>query len=805
MRPKPVILLLTVLSCTCLSLYSQDQIRGGKVTAVRLPYYAPVPSSTSFADSSHSGTDTQKHSQLLLPITRQAGKKGFSSFALPADGKTISGGGKNGNEGASSSKAPLLQIHGNILYNVDYRSYIDTPYAENDVYYHTIQTYLDVTYKNSYPMRVYLTNRFGNSAFTRRFTDLNMQFNANDFKNRIRQTIQNYPTPHLPGDSLHYHELAFQNKFIELEKLKAWLNSSFVIQKLVEEKEKVLYPGKDTLLSVDTGLDRHALQVNLQYKITRPGFTVPDYLKDLVKMPEKPMGEEREKYLRLPDSAFLKRYENGRKQVDSLAKELAVLEKKYLRARQQAAEKKDKQKTGLYQAASLEELQGEMAERGVPDSALPAGYKTLWAIKSLGIGRTMVDYSELSAKNVSINGVQVEYNPSYYVAFAAGTINYRFRDFLVKNANTGGQHLYLVRVGRGEKNGNNIILTWYTGKKQLYNSNGNSQAAQPDFHLMGFTLEGNYRLGPATLLTAEVAKSSLPYYTNAERKHTLLSDAVRFNEHSNEAYSLKVQTAVKATDTRIQAFYKHYGANFQSYSLITTGMQQRAWLLKADQPFFRKQLMVTGSLKENDYTNPAANVSYQSNIVFKSIQATLRIPKWPVFTAGYYPSAQLTKLADNAYTENMFYSLVANMSYYYKVNSVNMSSTAMYTRFYNKQSDSAFIYANTTNLLVNQAFFYDRLTCQTTGSAALGQGYNLYTVDNEVQYALFSWLSAGAGIKYNRQTYYNITQMGYRGNVVIRIKKLGEFQLMADKGFIPGANRQLVENTTGRFSYFKIF
>ncbi|MDB5245614.1 MAG: hypothetical protein JWQ40_8 [Segetibacter sp.] len=76
----------------------------------------------------------------------------------------------------------------------------------------------------------------------------------------------------------------------------------------------------------------------------------------------------------------------------------------------------------------------------MPDSVLPRGYKNLLGLRSFTIGRSVVDYSELSVKNISIKGIQVEYNPYYYYAFAPGFVDYRFRDFIVRNRNTSPQY-----------------------------------------------------------------------------------------------------------------------------------------------------------------------------------------------------------------------------------------------------------------------------------------------------------------------------------------------------------------------------
>ena len=44
-----------------------------------------------------------------------------------------------------------------------------------------------------------------------------------------------------------------------------------------------------------------------------------------------------------------------------------------------------------------------------------------------------MNYSELTIKNISITGVQAEYNPSYYYAIAAGTISYQYRNYFFLN------------------------------------------------------------------------------------------------------------------------------------------------------------------------------------------------------------------------------------------------------------------------------------------------------------------------------------------------------------------------------------
>jgi hypothetical protein len=356
------------------------------------------------------------------------------------------------------------------------------------------------------------------------------------------------------------------------------------------------------------------------------------------------------------------------------------------------------------------------------------------------------------------------------------------------------------------KEGNNIIFTYYTGKKQLYNINtGASTTSAPNYNIMGISLEGKWQVHKNHYIVGEVAKSSLPYYARTTDKQGTLGSVFLFGDRSNEAYSIKTVSFFPVTGTRLNAMYKRMGANFQSFSLFTTGSSQSAWMLRVDQPLFRQRLMLSGSIRQNDFTNIYQNVNYSSNTIFKSIQATLRIKKWPVVSVAYSPSSQLMKLSDDTYTENLFYTFVGSLSHFYQYRGIMMNTIFSYTRFYNKQTDSSFVYFNSNNILLNQTVFLGKFTLSGALSVATNPDYSLYNIDGNIQYKAANWLSIGGGMKYNRQTAYYIEQIGYTANTRINIPKIGELALLADKGFIPGPNKRLVPNNTGRLTYTRIF
>ncbi|WP_133995028.1 porin family protein [Dinghuibacter silviterrae] len=677
-------------------------------------------------------------------------------------------------------KVPFLQVHGNILYDVNYYSHIDTPYNETDVYQHTIQTYLDILIKGQYPFRIYLTNHFSNSPLFHNFSDFNLSYTNTAFNQGIKDQLRQQYMNSLPGqqkiDSL---ENALRNDLAKLNGLHGWMNNPDLIQQLVEAREKAYLAGRNKDTSSWMG--------------NKAG---------VMGLAGGPQGKVDTAHL---DSLYAVRQH----QADSLEHEVARLQKLLATTRQAGGAEENKNLQDLQNAESPGQLEKEMRVLHLSDSSLPKGYKTLMAVKSVSVGRSIVNYSELSAKDISINGLQAEYNPSNYYAVATGVVDYRFRDFLLQQPGQPRQYMNVLRYGRGMRDGNSVILTWYQGKRQLYSASSidTGQTQVPASNLMGLTLQGNYKVTKNILVTAEVAKSSVPAYVSdsSKKEGGLAGQMLHMSDRSNEAYSVMANAFFPATQTRLRGSFKHLGENFQSFSVFTDGSAQTAWNGSLDQLLFKRQLDLVLSAYTNDFSNPYISQQYRSTTVFKSIQATWRRRNWPVLSVGYFPSSQLTKLGNGSYEENLFYTMVGNATYTYTFHKLMMNTTLVYTQFYNRASDSGFTYFNTKNLLLSQSVFLSRLTLQGNASAAANTDYNLYTLEGKAQYNLTKNLQVGAGVKYNEQTVYDIQQWGYSGELTWRIRKLGQIQFSADKGFIPGMNNRLVPNNTGRLTYFKTF
>ncbi|MCC6290074.1 MAG: hypothetical protein IT249_19520 [Chitinophagaceae bacterium] len=699
----------------------------------------------------------------------------------------------------AANHKPLLKINGNILYDVNYRSRIDTPYAEKDVYQHTLQTRIDILYKDKYPLKLYVTSRFSNTPLFRNYTDFNLRFNPADFKRIAKQQLLEAAKQWLAKKVTNLDSISslIESKKAAIASLRQSLENPDLKQKIVEDREKEFYSKKHQLIAPDLNDLKDAVidsaSALLENKLTNRLSKSGDSLKTKI-------DSLTEKYTYYKDSL-----EKKKEKLDSLERELQKLESQYRKAKSISEQNIADFNRQIENEKDINKLIDRL---NLPDTILPKGYKTLSGIQSFNIGRSIADYSELSVKNISITGIQAEYNTGYYYAIAAGKVDYRFRDYIVPNHTRSNQYVALVRFGKGTKSGNHIFLTYYTGKRQLYNASVSTQPNNsiPGYHLAGITIEGLYKLNKNITVVGEIAKSTIPSYSlDSIGKKTWMSSIGKMNSRRNEAYSMRLNSYFPKTLTRFNGYVAYIGANFQSFSTFTTGAAQLRWMARLEQAFFKKQLTIISTVQKNNYSNPFVATSYKSSSLLTSIQANLHIKKYPVVSLGYFPAYQLTKTADDYYSESRYYTLTGSIGHSYKLQQVQLTSYAVYSRFYNEAIDSGFVYYNSKNILLSQSLNFSRFSVLVNGSLSTGNEYKLRMLENSLLVAINKMISVGAGLKMIDYSLLTNMQWGYSGNISLSIPKVGDIQFMADKGFIPGVNKQLADNKTGRLIFYKTF
>lgn len=677
-------------------------------------------------------------------------------------------------------KIKLLTIHGRISYDFLFRSKIDTPIYERDFQQHTEQVSLDLLYKEKYPFKVAFTARQSNSPYFRDFIDPNIQFDKFYYNKNLKQDLLNKINQAIPERSdIKIIEVALKEQSLRLNKLKMGMGGPSKRQKAVEEREQKYITQ---ITGKDNGLNNE-LANRLKDSAILKGQTI-SYKADSVK--EKLYGT----------------YDGEKRKYDSLSENIRHLQKKYDSLKIAAQKDLSSVKQKIYQATNERELRKIARDNGVTLNTARRFDKQLAAIKQFNIGKSLLDYTELTAQNIMVSGVNIEYNPSYYVAFAAGKIDYRFRDFFNKNTKHNKQYLVLGRLGIGNVQKKAVIFTYFQGRKSQ-SEFAVSDSISNYVNLMGYSVETILKPNSYTSINAEFAKSTKPISGSIQNSKQS-GNLFRFSDYSNMGINIKAQTAIPETHTTFSGFYRKTGENFQSFSLFSYNTNQTAWMFRIDQIVMKNKLVVNGMLRQNDFTNPFSEKTFKTTTVFKSISASLKIPKYPSVTIGYYPGTQLYFIDKEKIRENAYYILNGSVIYSYFCKGIFMNSSFVFNRYNNKASDSGFVFYRGVNYIASQTVFLRKWQLQGAYSYNYQPELKYYSLETSFDYSPSQLLKVGAGVKYNKVK-EGKSYLGQKGILSVSLKKGGVLQMQYEKSFLPTINQSLYPVEIGRVTWYKIF
>jgi hypothetical protein len=662
------------------------------------------------------------------------------------------------------AKAPFLKINGgSIGYGYDYRSTVDTPFIYNNLYQHHINGDASVTIAGKIPLRISLYARRSNSAYFKDITDVQVAFDPAAYRNQLGAGLQKK----LEKDALSIQDSLSQQlagiRQLQAMSLNNWLNNPQTLERLVNAHEilniaKKAYDPKKP----DSSNKQHAdsLQKNAR---------------TFIALYEKTVGK----------------YHAVSKQADSLKRKYDSSLVRYKQFQQLL-------KGQIPAGSDYNKWKKKLDSTGSSAVDISSKDRFLLGVRSFGLGRSVLNYSDLTVKNISITGINFEYNSWYYMAFAAGLVDYRFRDFIVTPAQQGRQYLYLARLGLGKIERNYFIVTAYHGQKQLFaNVNGTSQFNT--VQVTGFAAETKWQLNANTFAVAEAAQSFSPNFQTVPATISKWT----FSDKSNKALSLKISSYFPSTLTKVEGMYKFMGANFQSFNSFQTNSQVVSWYVKADQSLFKRKLKISASVRSNDFSNPYIIQNYKANTVFESISATFKSKGLPTVSLGYMPITQLTMIG-NQLAQSQFQTLNASISHFYKIGQQRLSTSVIYTKFYNTNSDSGFIYYNSNNLYIIHSLFFNHFTTGVTISHSQNSDYNYNVMEGNFNVLVSKRSSLGGGIKINN-LYHTETKLGGYGSANISITKKDVVHLRFEDGYLPGNGNRLVGNTMANISYTRMF
>lgn len=654
---------------------------------------------------------------------------------------------------AFSSSKPLLQLgRGYISYNWDYRSGKDSSVLWNNASQHLVSAGFNVVIAQAVPLRVTYLERKSNSAYFRDFRDLRVDVDVQQFRQlRLKKAMQRITwlsnDLHDPGlPAVTQAITARANQFRNL------LNDPSIARELIHSRETLIRRNfPDTSVLYRDSVTARAKQFIALYDSLQNSYT---------------------HYRQLADS----------------------LQRLY-----REAENKTRRATQLLSGKTLSPAELDELERlyGRHDPRVKEIRQAHSGLRSMALGRTLPHFSSLTLQHVNVNGLNLEYaRNNVYAAVAAGIVDFRVRDFLYNRQKPVRQYVYAARIGYGTREKDNIILTYFRGRKQLFGSTLQSPAAD----IQGVSLAGQFFIIKGVRVYGEIAQSGVPYATSGGNT---AKSSIRLHDHSQRAYELGFFSYLPRTQTTAEGHYRHTGLNYQSFNNFQFNATTNSWAFSLTQLFWKRQLSLQAAFRKNDFVNPLVLQRYNTNTVYKNMVLTLRKSKWPVLSLGYLPASQYTAVGNLVY-ENHYQSFTGTISHQYGLGIARASSLVTFSRFFNDSRDSGLVYYNSTNIFWTQTFQF-RLFTATLGVSGMKNGeYNLIVMEEGVSALLFKQVHAGFAVKINNLNRV-VNKVGFNATTRVSLKTWGELNMWMEQSYLPSMQNDLFKYESYNIGWTKYF
>ncbi|MBW7892250.1 MAG: hypothetical protein H3C48_14760, partial [Chitinophagaceae bacterium] len=449
------------------------------------------------------------------------------------------------------TRNPLLtSIHGNVTYDFFYRSAIDTPYVDNDVIQHLLSTNIYTTIRNAVPVIIQLNARRSNSYLFKNYFDANIQFDGQSYRNLTKERLKERIVHSLNEQAaIQTLQDNLKAKYQEKEQLESWLQNGKQLQRLIESRQTIAqsFPSlnPEQFFSVDRvkqsmldsleqaihtnrAIEKYQQLSGASEKIKHFSNTIAAYkVTELSNIQDKVDPQKLQQAVR-----FLKEYANKNERYKAYQEEISQLEKKYNTMKVDSRRKLDSLKQTIDEINDPDMLKEQLHQYQLDTIKGYKWMRHLMSIQWLSIGRSNADFSELTVKNISVTGFNVAYANRFYLAAAAGTIDYRYRDFIVRPRAKVPGHLVLLRAGIGKQDEPGFVFTFYRGKKESsWAGNPNSPVVN---NFTGLALEGRYQIGQHTRIVAEAAKSTYPAFLPTQNNGATNAKFLNLSDRTNE-------------------------------------------------------------------------------------------------------------------------------------------------------------------------------------------------------------------------------------------------------------------------------
>jgi len=395
-------------------------------------------------------------------------------------------------------------------------------------------------------------------------------------------------------------------------------------------------------------------------------------------------------------------------------------------------------------------------------------------IKTLGIGRTYPDYSELTVSGVPVNGINVEFNPGLlYLAVAAGKNLEGINDVSFKRSFLAG------RIGIGEKENAHFFLTALKindDPNSILVSSSNSLLTPQENVVIGS--EGKVNLFKNTIeIDGEAAVSGFTRNTNdADFVSSSIPDFVKnlitpkLSTSFDYAWNGKLAFNHESSATFLSLGVRRIGPGFMSLAAPNLRQDQFQFNFNFDQKFAdRKITLKTFFRVYNDNLinwkqSTTTTTSFGMNLGFY-------FPNLPFVQINYSPYSQSN---DNVIAaqkmENTSDLLSFVTGYSYRLSTVSSSTMFSFTGQW--QNNKIGIISNkfsNESYMLNQSFSFEfpltlSSTLSLTQSKILSVSSSITEFDLNGNYQLSEMISANLGGTISNEENYTKKTMIYLGS-----------------------------------------
>lgn len=725
-------------------------------------------------------------------------------------------------------------IQGNFIYNFNYRSFMDTPFKQNDLIQQTLQIRMRLFITKIIPIQIITTTRKSNSVFFNNNTDIALTYDFNsilqkkkiDYLSKINEELNSNYFLKSPKDYESLNKIKTDLKFkkfgdIELkDTVYKKLEKDFEIYCLISDsikeiKNKILslqnpqvLIEKKTFLNVNNQNDRKTwnkrdLEVveNINNKTPNNDSLSQIFFEksDFEKLKIGSIDSFEQKPFRLSnDEKWIDTIVLEKNKLRLYEKKIDSLEKNIYKNQKQLLTKIQEQKSSISKAKDFNELEKvkpkALNANNVYNEKLNLFEKIVLNFKKIELGRVWLDQSELTLKNIVINGFNLDYKLNKFrIGACGGKINIGTNDFIFNNSiiNT-GQNLISLNLGLDLKHNTEINLRYYAGNKNLQSIVFNKDSLRTNF-VKGLGIEFKKNFDKNNKIAAEYVKSEVMQSG---------TKILNFNQKNNMAFYLSMENILFRNNLKLNSYYRKIGNQFQSFTLLPTGIEQESWMIKIQHNILNDRVFVDGSIRKNDFLNNSFFETISNNVVFKSLQLSLKIPRYPQLFFGYFPTNQLTISNDKKIYQSQFNTYNAVLNYNYSYKEILLNTNLTISKFDNESGDSSFSMFNATNINFQQTVTIGKFNVQCNFTKAIQANLNFTTIELLNIYQPNKKFNSSLGIKY-------IVEKGQKANLGLRIGvqwhifNIGQIQMQYDKIFVPNFYRQLIPIDLGRVTYIR--